>query len=149
MILKIEQDLTCDDVEVSIRYANMTKAVQRIISLLKSFDTQVKCSDNGIERLVNASEIFYVESVDKKTFLYLEKNVYRTDLRLYQLVDDLAHLGFVQVSKSCILNINVLESIKPLMNSKMEATLKNGEKIHINRKYLSGVKQALKGDGGI
>ena len=85
MILKIEQDLTCDDVEVSIRCANMTKAVQRIISLLKSFDTQTKCSNNGIERLVNASKIFYVESVDKKTFLYLEKNVYRTDLRLYQL----------------------------------------------------------------
>ena len=149
MILKIAQDLTCDDIEVSIRYANMTKDIQRIMSLLKSLDTQVKCSDNGIERMVNASEIFYVESVDKKTFLYLEKNVYRTDLRLYQLADDLVHLGFVQVSKSCILNINVLESIKPLMNSKMEATLKNGEKIHINRKYLSGVKQALKGDGGI
>lgn len=149
MILKIAQDLTCDDIEVSIRYANMTKDIQRIISLLKSLDTQVKCSDNGIERMVNASEIFYVESVDKKTFLYLEKNVYRTDLRLYQLADDLVHLGFVQVSKSCILNINVLESIKPLMNSRMEATLKNGEKIHINRKYLSGVKQALKGDDGI
>jgi len=149
MILKIEQDLTCDDVEVSIRYANMTKDIQRIISLLKSLDTQVKCSDNGIERMVNASEIFYVESVDKKTFLYLEKNVYRTDLRLYQLADDLVHLGFVQVSKSCILNINVLESIKPLMNSRMEATLKNGEKIHINRKYLSDIKQALKGDDGI
>jgi len=149
MILKIAQDLTCDDIEVSIRYANMTKDIQRIISLLKSLDTQVKCSDNGIERMVNASEIFYVESVDKKTFLYLEKNVYRTDLRLYQLADDLVHLGFVQVSKSCILNINVLESIKPLMNSRMEATLKNGEKIHINRKYLSDIKQALKGDDGI
>ena len=148
MILKIAQDLTCDDIEVSIRYANMTKDIQRIISLLKSLDTQVKCSDNGIERMVNASEIFYVESVDKKTFLYLEKNVYRTDLRLYQLADDLVHLGFVQVSKSCILNINALESIKPLLNSRMEATLKNGEKIHINRKYLSDIKQALKGECG-
>ena len=148
MILKIEQDLTCHDIEVSIRYADMNKDVQRIISLLKSFDTQIKCSDNGTERLVNASEIFYMESVDKKTFLYLEKNVYRTDLRLYQLIDDLAHLGFVQVSKSCILNINALESIKPLLNSRMEATLKNGEKIHINRKYLSDIKQALKGECG-
>ena len=63
--------------------------------------------------------------------------------------DDLAHLGFVQISKSCVLNINALDNIKPLMNSRMEATLKNGEKIHINRKYLSGVKQALKGEGGI
>lgn len=145
MILKIEQDLTCDDVEITIRYPDMNHDVQRIISLLKSFDTQIKCSDNGTERLVNASEIFYVESVDKKTFLYLKNAVYRTEFRLYQLAEDFTHLGFVQISKSCILNINALESIKPLMNSRMEATLKNGEKIQINRKYLSGIKQALKG----
>lgn len=146
MILKIEQDLACDDVEVSIRYANMNKNVQRMIDLLQAFDMKIKCSDNGIERFVNASDILYAESVDKKTFLYLENHVYRTEFRLYQLAKDLAQFGFVQVSKSCILNINALESVKPLMNSRMEATLKNGEKIYINRKYLSDIKRALKGD---
>lgn len=145
MILKIEQDLVCDDIDISIKYSNMNNDVQRIITFLKSFDTQIKCDDNGTERIIKASEIFYIESVDKKTFLYLEKSVCRTDLRLYQLADDLAHLGFVQVTKSCILNINTLESIKPLINSRMEATLRNGERVHINRNYLSGVKKALRG----
>ena len=28
----------------------------------------------------------------------------------------------------------------------MEATLKNGEKVNINRNYLNGVKKALGGD---
>ena len=52
----------------------------------------------------------------------------------------------MQISKSCILNINTLESIRPLFNSRMEATLKNGEKVNINRNYLNGVKKALGGD---
>ncbi|MBD5111689.1 MAG: LytTR family transcriptional regulator [Ruminococcaceae bacterium] len=146
MIIKSEQDSSCDDIEVAIKYAKLNEDVQHIIALLQSFDTQVKCNDKNTEIFVNASEIFYVESVDKKTFIYLKDKVYHTELRLYQLVNMLSHLGFVQVSKSCILNINVLESIKPLINSRMEATLNNGEKIHINRNYLNDIKRVLKGE---
>lgn len=145
MILKIEQDLTCQDIDVLLRYAKMNKRIQRLITLIQSVDTQIKCNSENSELLINASDIFYIESVDKRTFVYLENSVYHTDLRLYQLVEDLAYLGFVQISKSCILNINTLKSIKPLINSRMEATLENGEKLHITRKFLSKIKQVLQG----
>lgn len=146
MILKIEKDLTCKDMEVLIRYAKMNKRTERLITLIKSVDTKIKCSRENSEYFINASDIFYIESVDKRTFVYLKKSVFGTDFRLYQLMDDLAYLGFVQISKSCILNINALESIKPLFNSRMEATLKNGERLYITRKYLNGIKQALQGE---
>lgn len=149
MILKTEQDLTCSDIEILIRYAKMNRHVERLITLIQSVDTQIKCNSESSEHLVNAADIFYIESVDKRTFVYLEQSVYRTDFRLYQLVEDLAQLGFVQISKSCILNINALESIKSLTNSRMEATLKNGERLHITRKYLNGIKQALRGSSEI
>lgn len=68
------------------------------------------------------------------------------DFRLYQLKEKLQSSGFVQISKSCLLNINALESIRPLFNSRMEATLKNGEKVCVNRKYLKDVKKALRGE---
>jgi Response regulator of the LytR/AlgR family len=61
------------------------------------------------------------------------------------LLHDLQHDGFVQISKSCLLNINVLENIRPLFNSRMEATLLNGERVIVNRRYLPDVKEALKG----
>lgn len=143
MILKTKQDLTCSDIEVLIRYAKMNKQVERLMALMQSVDTQIKCNSENSEHFIHASDIFYIESVDKKTFVYLEKSVYRTDFRLYQLSEDLGPLSFVQISKSCILNINTLESIKPLMNSRMEATLKNGERLLITRKYLNGIKKAL------
>lgn len=146
MILKTEQDSTCQNVEVLIRYAKMNNQIQRLIALIQSADTQIKCTDDNSEFLVNASQIYYIESVDKRTFVYLENNIYCTELRLYQFAETFAYLGFVQISKSCILNLNALESIKPLINSRMEATLKNGERLHITRKYLSGIKQALQGE---
>lgn len=149
LILKTEQDLSCIETEVRIRYAKMSNKIQRMIALLQAVDIQIKCSDEDIERLVSASDIYYIESVDKKTFVYLEEDVFRTELRLYQIMETLGQAGFVQVSKSCVLNVHMLDYIRPLLNSRMEAVLKNGEKVQINRKYLNDIKQALKGDMGV
>ena len=144
MIVKLEQDFSAKDIEVLIKYAQMNKDVDRLASMIKSVSTRIKCHFEGGDKLMNAFDIYYFESVDKRTFVYCEKDVYRTDFRLYQLAEGLAHLGFVQISKSCVLNINVLDSIKPLLNSRMEATLKNGERLFVTRKYLENIKQALR-----
>lgn len=144
MILKLEHDAVCNDIEILVRYAEFNDRTERLISLIRTFDTSIKCHEEGSERLISASEILYIESVDKRTFVYTEKNIFQTNQRLYQLESDLAHLGFVRVSKSCIINIKALESIKPLFNSRMEATLKNGEKLYVTRKYLANIKRALK-----
>lgn len=145
MIVKLEQDLSREDIEILIKYANMNKAVERVVTLLRSADVRVKCNLEGSERLVSASDIYYIESVDKRTFVYCEKSVYRAESRLYQLAEDLACSGFIQISKSCVLNINMLDSIKPLLNSRMEATLRNGERLYVTRKYLEGIRHVLQG----
>lgn len=145
MKIKEEQDLSFDEIEVIIKYPQKDKQIQRIVDFLHSLNMQITCYGDHEKRMIRITDIYYIESVDKKTFVYLENTVYRIDLRLYQLKDKLQAYGFVQISKSCILNINVLESIRPLFNSKMEATLKNGEKVNINRNYLSEVKSVLRG----
>lgn len=144
MILKTEQDKRCNDIEVHVRYAELDSRTERMISLIRSFDITIKCREEGAERFISTSEIYYIESVDKRTFVYTSESFFQTEQRLYQLEHELSTLGFVRVSKSCIVNINALESIKPLFNSRMEATLKNGEKLNITRKYLGNIKQALK-----
>lgn len=146
MKIRTEQDLSCKNLEITIKYAQKDRQLIRILDFLQSLDMQLKCSVNGAEQMIDIADIYYIESVDKKTFVYLEKEVYHIDLRLYQLKERLQSAGFVQISKSCLLNINALESIRPLFNSRMEATLKNGEKVCVNRKYLQGVKKALRGE---
>lgn len=143
MIIKLEENINQKDIEVLIRYARMNKRIKRIVTLLKSVDSTVKCSLDNNEVWVNASDIYYIESVDKRTFVYCEKTVYHTELRLYQVIDELMQIGFVQISKSCILNLNVLESIKPMINSRLEAILKNGERLNVTRKYLADIRIKL------
>ncbi len=143
MKVKVEQDLSCTDIEVVVRYAEKNNKIDRIVSLLQLVDMQIRCDIDNAQKMINVADVYYIESVEKRTFVYLEKSVYHTDFRLYQLIDKLKEYGFVRISKSCILNINFLDSIKPLLNSRMEVTLKNGEKIYINRKYLRAVKKSL------
>ncbi len=140
MKIKTKMDESCSEIEILIKYAQSNEQIDHLINLLRSFDMQIKCDSDGTEKMINVFDIYYIESVDKKTFVYLESGVYHSQYRLYQLKDKLHEYGFVQISKSCLLNIDILESMRPLFNSRMEATLKNGEKLNINRNYLNEVK---------
>ena len=94
MIVKLEQDLSAKDIEVLIKYAKMNKDVERLVALLQAMDTRIKCRLEDSDKLVNASEVYYFESMDKRTFVYCKQSVYRSEMRLYQIIEDLGHLGF-------------------------------------------------------
>ncbi|MBM3909964.1 MAG: LytTR family transcriptional regulator DNA-binding domain-containing protein, partial [Firmicutes bacterium] len=50
---------------------------------------------------------------------------------------------FVRVNKSTILNLHVLKSFRPLLNSKLEAMLDNGDLLEISRMYVKVIKTKL------
>lgn len=143
MILKLEENISQKELEVFIKYAVMNEEVERLVTLIRTAEIKVRCKYDGQGKYVNASDIYYIESVDKKTFVYGEAIVYQTDYRLHELEEMLQNTGFVRISKSCVLNIHILDAIKPLINSRLEATLQNGERVFVTRKYLSSIKEAL------
>jgi len=144
MIIKLEQNTAQKDILISITYPVKNKTIERVVSLIKSLDKQIECYSDDTLKKINVSDIYYIESIDKKTFVFCEKGSYQIKKRLYQVYEELADNGFVQVSKYCILNINKLEEITPLVNSHMEAVLSNGKCLYVTRKYLAGIKQMLK-----
>lgn len=143
MIVRLEEIATQKEIEVIIKCAKMDETVERLETLLRSASKSVCCHSEDRMLWVSALDIYYIESVEKRSFVYGEKMVYRTELRLYQLLEELGAYGFVQVSKSCILNIRMLHSIRPLLNSRMEATLSNGERIYVTRKFIPAIKNKL------
>ena len=143
MIINLEQNSSQKDIEISITYPVKNKIVERIISFVRSVDIQIEChSDDGV-KLINATDIYYIESVDGKTVACCEKKSYFVKNRLYQIYEKLKDNGFIQVSKQCILNINKLDKFRPLDNNRLEAVLSNGAFLCITRKYIPGIKQIL------
>ncbi|MDR0301490.1 MAG: LytTR family transcriptional regulator [Treponema sp.] len=143
MLVKLKQNTAQKDIEVLVSYPAMNKTVERIVALVKSAGTQIECYSDDSVKMVNVSDIYYIESVDKKTVVFCESENYQVKGRLYQLYEKLAGSGFVQISKYCVININKLEKITPLTNSHLDAVLSNGKCLYVTRKYLADIKQLL------
>ena len=141
LILRERQDL--EHPEVIIEYRELTDGVKRVSAFVRSVDQSISCKREGKEFSIPLSDVFYIESVDKKTFVYGETEVYQTGLRLTELEKMLSHAGFVRVSKSVILNIEKLRGVKNLANSRLEAFLSNNERICVSRKYLKEIRAVL------
>lgn len=135
------QDLA--EPEVTVAYREMTTSVQRVSDYVRYVDQTILCKKDNEECGVLINDIFYFESVDKKVFVYCEKEVYGSNYRLYELEEQLSQAGFVRVSKSVVLNVEKLTGIKTLVNSKLEAKLSNGESVCVTRKYLKDIRNEL------
>jgi len=144
MVLRLEQNIAQNDVEVRITYPQKDRYVERLVSLINSTDMQVQCYSKDELVLVNAADIFFVErTVDKKTIVNCEKSCYKSKEWLYQIFEKLRNLRFVQINKYCILNLNKLKKIRRLPNSHLEAVLTNGKSLYVTRKYLAELKRIL------
>ena len=87
-------------------------------------------------------DVFYIEAVDNKTFLYCKHEVYESKQKLYEL-EELAMSDFLRISKSVIVNLSKIKSLSPSLSGRLEAVLMNGEKVIISRQYVNELKKSL------
>jgi DNA-binding LytR/AlgR family response regulator len=141
--LIIDQSLDHKEVEITIKCGLIDSELEKLISQIRLYFFSITGKKDGSSYLVRLEDIFYFESIEEKTFIYCDKDVFECDLKLYELEQQLAETHFVRISKSCILNIMKLESVYALLNGKLEAKLSNGEKVVITRHYVQSVKEKL------
>jgi DNA-binding LytR/AlgR family response regulator len=117
--------------------------LNKLINCIKqyTFTFQVK-SDEGA-RFIPAEEVYYIDSVDGKTFLYSKEKVYQCPASLADLESKLVSTGFVRISKNCIMNTSYLESVNTLWNHRLEAILNNGERLVVARHYIHMLKEKI------
>lgn len=122
----------------------MNNIVENLINKIKTSQSKLIGYKDNEKIVIKVEDVLYIESVDKKTFLYCNDAVYQSQLKLYQVREELKKLNFAQISKSCILNLDTLVSIRPLANSRMEAVITGGERLNVNRKFIPQIKEMLK-----
>ena len=79
----------------------------------------------------------------KQLKIYVEKNVYEVNYKLQELTVMLAKTSFLQVARTIILNINMIDHVSTLVNGRIGAVLVNGEKMIITRVYAREFKKKL------
>lgn len=131
---------------LEIRCHEISDEVREIVAFVKSRQGQLTGTADDIMYEIAVSDIFYIESVDNKTFIYCKNREYETKQKLYELEEILREKHFLRVSKSVLLNLMKVSSIKPALNSRFTAVLFSGEQVIISRKYVPELKKALKGE---
>ena len=125
MKIKMDIDESYDDIEITIKASALDDDVNRILSLIKNNKKNLIVRKDERSYSIHIEDIYYIESIDDKTFIYLEKEVYEINKRLYELENEYLSDQFIRVSKSTILNIDNLASVSALLNGKFEAYMNN------------------------
>ena len=131
---------------LEIQCHSVNEEVREIVAFVKSRQGQLTGIADERQYEISISDIFYIESVDNKAFIYTKSKVYETRQKLYELEEMLSKKHFLRVSKSTLLNLMKVSAIKPALNSRFTAVLQSGEQVVITRKYVPALKKALKGD---
>lgn len=143
MKITIKESPDIYETEVVINCTKVDNSVNRIISAIQFTNAKLLGFKDGESFRVDLSEILYFESVNRKTFLYTEDEVYEIGKRLYELESNLAGLSFFRASKAMIINLYRVHSIRPEIGSRLVLTMDNGEKIVVSRQYAGSIKDAL------
>ena len=129
---------------VIVEYPEYTGSTADLIKRINDLDIRFCANDDGKQIKIDLADIYYMENVDRKLFIYTEKDVYRYESTMAEALTHTAGTGLVRISRTCIMNAEHLKEIRQIRNSHLEAVLDNGEKLIVSRKYLRDIKEVFK-----
>ena len=128
---------------VIIEYPDLNNSVTALVRRISSLEIGFNADLDGRQVRIGPDEIYYIESVERKLFIYTAKEVYRLDSSVSEVEEKTADTALVRISRTCIMNTDHLREIRQIKNSHLEAVLDNGEKLIVSRKYLKDVKKVF------
>lgn len=142
MRVEVKAVKTYEEEQAIIHAVSMTEDLQSAIDIL-SHDCRVIPVIKADETVMcRTDKIYYIESVDKRTYIYTKDECFETKYRLYELEERLGH-NFFRSAKAMIINIRKIRSVKAELNGRMTAELLNGEKVIIARSCVKELKERL------
>lgn len=142
MKITIKEPPTGAEEEIIVLCYNISPELFKMLNSLKTPNNMLVANmDNEIHR-INPTDIFYIEAVDRKTFIYCKSAVYESKQKLYEL-EELAMKDFLRISKSVIVNLNKIKALRPSLSGNAEAILINNERVAVSRRYVIDLKNTL------
>lgn len=142
MKVNLEQVKSKEEEEAIIKAVTVTDEITGAIELLEGGSKGIAVIKDDQVHIIKASAVYYIESVDKKTFVYTKDVCYDCKYRLYELETMLGGY-FMRCSKSMIINLKKVRNVKSQLSGRIDATLINDEIVVISRGYVKEVKRRL------
>lgn len=143
MKIEINVDEKTADTRIVVSCKSLTPEIEKMIAMLRILEKQLTVTKGNDIYFLDVSKVIYIESVDRKTFIYTKESVYESDFKLYELEQQLENCGFFRASKSCLLQLKYIRSMRTDLNRRIKVTLENGEQIIVSRQYAEQLKERL------
>lgn len=134
------------DVEITISYINWTKQLEDIANYIIRASKHITGYGSNKEMIqIRVEDILYFEAVGEWVFAYTKEQVYEIKMRLYQIEESLKEDKMKRASKSILVNIRKIISVRPALNGRLFAKMENDEEILISRQYAKEVIAEIMG----
>ncbi len=143
MKIQLLSDPQADDITVQITCPKLTPEVEQLLFAIRILNRQLSVKCNKETYLLDLHEIIFIESVERNCFIYTAQQVYESNQKLYELEHQLKADGFCRISKSCLIQMRHIRSLKADINHKIRITMNNGEQLIASRQYAEALKQKL------
>jgi len=143
MKINLDIDGKYDDIAVIIKAPHLNNNIERMVAMMRMIDMQIAVRKDNETYLLDTDKILYIEAVDRKTFIYTNSENYESELKLYELEQQLVERDFLRISKQSIVNLRKIKSLKTDVNRKIRITLQNGEQIVVSRMYSDELRRKL------
>ena len=121
----------------------LTPQVEKLLAAIRILDKQITANKGDSVCLIDLADVFYIEALERKTFIYTDKDVFDSDMKLYELEAALAQYDFIRVSKNTICSLRKIKSLKSEVDRKIKITMENGYQIIASRMYADELRKKL------
>lgn len=122
----------------------VTPSIEKVISILKESNYTIIAQDIDSEKFsqIKISDIFYLEYLERRIFLYTKNNTLTTRDSLSNFMKVLSK-EFVQISKSTVVNSLYIKSFIAQKNGNLLLETIEHEQLIVSRRYVQNVKKSL------
>lgn len=129
--------------EIVLRCRELDEEALEVLALLRDRSSKLIARKDGAIHVLSPNDICYADSVDGRTFLYTADSVFETGQSLTVLQERHEEAGLIRIGKSQLVNLYHVVKLKSLPNSRIEITIKGGERLIASRHYVQSLKHRL------
>lgn len=143
MKIEIRVEPDAPDLRVEITCARLTPEIEQLLATIRMLDHKLTGRLEGETHLIDLAEVLYIESVDRKSYICTASRTYESDLPLQQVEQQTRDSGFVRASRTFLVNLRKVRSLKAEIGRRIRVTMENGEQVMASRHYADDLKARL------
>ena len=116
----------------------------KVLASIQNMNTKIPCYKREKKYLLNIDSIYYIDLIDKNTFIFTKDDCFESPLWLYQ-IEELLNNNFITENKTKLLNMKQIKRLQNNIGSRVIVYLDNGDQILVSRKYAKEFKKRLGG----